>query len=494
MNRNDILIFTPTYNEAENIRSLVRQLLDLGLQADILVMDDNSPDGTGDIVSEMAQSHPKLRLLKRAGKEGIGSAHLAALRLARSEGYGFLVTLDADFSHKPQDIPRLLELKERYDVVVGSRFQLESSLQEWNWFRRFLTRFGHFLTRVLLKLPYDASGALRLYRLDRVPGALLDRIESRDYEFFFESLTLLHLAGLRIGELPVELPARTYGHSKMRLRHMVRGLLHLFRLAGKLALTRSRLREAGVGAGPSPGPDAEAMRSDWDRYWQEGGRSASKSAYDIVARFYRNYLIKPTLNRFIKSTFAAHAELVHAGCGGGEVDTDVVRYAKVTAVDISPVAISKYRANHGAQAECMVMDIFRLSHIGRRFDGLYNLGVMEHFEENQLREILLEFNRTLKPGGRLVLFWPPVYGLSVIVLKIIHFVLNRVLLRNVQLHPAEPSKVRSRIQIQRLLDESGFNLESFSFGPRDAFTYAVIVAAKRSSTPGATSSTRSSPD
>jgi glycosyltransferase involved in cell wall biosynthesis len=490
MNRNQILIFTPTYNEAENIGSLVQQLLDLGLRADIVVMDDNSPDGTADIVSEIAQRHPNLRLLRRAGKEGIGSAHLAALRQAKSDGYEFLVTLDADFSHKPEDIPRLLELKESYDVVVGSRFQLESSLREWNWFRRFLTRFGHFLTRVLLKLPYDASGALRLYRLDRVPGALLDRIESRDYEFFFESLTLLHLAGLRIGELPVELPARTYGHSKMRLRHMVRGLLHLFRLAGKLALTRSRLRQAGVA--PRAVPDAEAMRSDWDRYWKEGGRSASKSAYDIIARFYRNYLIKPTLNRFIKNTFAPHAELVHAGCGGGEVDTDVVRYAKVTAVDISPIAISRYRANHGAQAECMVMDIFRLSEIGRRFDGLYNLGVMEHFEENQIRKVLSEFNRTLKPGGRLVLFWPPVYGLSVIALKIIHFVLNRILRRNVHLHPPEPSKVRSRTQIQRLLDESGFNLESFSFGVRDAFTYAVIVAVKRPSTPGATSSTRSS--
>src|SRR5262249_21365576 len=139
---------------------------------------------------------------------------------------------------------------------------------------------------------------------------------------------------------------------------------------------------------------------------------------------------------------------------------------------------SKYRANHGDRAECVVMDIFRLSHIGRRFDGLYNLGVMEHFEEAQIREILLEFNRTLKPGGRVVLFWPPVYGLSVIALKLIHFVLNNVLRRNVQLHPPEPSKLRSRSQVRRLLNECGFVLESFSFGARDAFTYAVIVAAK----------------
>lgn len=490
MTRNAIVIFTPTYNEAENIRSLLEQLIELRLPADILVMDDSSPDGTGDIVSEMARGHPNLRLRTRAGKEGIGSAHLAALRQAKSEGYTYLVTLDADFSHKPQDIPRLLELMEDYDVVVGSRFQRETSLQGWNPYRRFLTHLGHFLTTTLLRLPFDASGGLRLYRLDRIPGALLDRIESREYEFFFESLTLLHLSGLKIGEIPVDLPARTYGHSKMRLRHMVRGLLRLFRLALKLAATRSRLRKNGV----APGSDADAMRRDWDRYWEESGRSASKSAYDVIARFYRNYLIKPTLNRFIKRTFAPHAELVHAGCGGGEVDTDVIRYAKVTAVDISPIAISKYRANHGTQAECMVMDIFRLSQVGRRFDGLYNLGVMEHFEEGQIRQILVEFNRTLKPGGRLVLFWPPVYGLSVIALKLIHFVLNGILRRGVHLHPPEPNKVKSRRHVQEFLDQSGFDLESFSFGARDAFTYAVIVAVKRTPAPGAVSSTRAPAD
>jgi glycosyltransferase involved in cell wall biosynthesis len=477
MNRNEILIFTPTYNEAENIRPLIEQLLKLGLPADILVIDDNSPDGTGDIVAEMMRNNLNLKLVRREGKQGIGTAHLTALRYAKAEGYPLFVSLDADYSHKPEDIPRLLELKDTYDIVVGSRFQRESSLREWNRLRRSLTHLGHFLTQVLLRLPYDASGGLRLYRLDRIPIALFDRIESRDYEFFFESLTLFHVTGLKIGELPVDLPARTYGHSKMEIGHMVRGLLHLFRLAGKLALTRHRSkynnRKKKMGS-----PDPEVMRDMWDKYWDSKERELERSTYDIIASFYRNHLIKPTLNHFIRTTFAPQAELIHAGCGGGEVDTDIVRYARVTAVDISPNAVAKYRANHGAHADCMVMDIFHLSNLKRRFDGLYNLGVMEHFEEDQIRQILAEFNRTLKPGGRLVLFWPPVYGLSVIALRVVHFVLNRILRRNIQLHPPEPSKVRSRRQIRKLLDESGFDLQSFSFGIRDAFTYAVIVATK----------------
>jgi dolichol-phosphate mannosyltransferase len=476
MSRNDILIFTPTYNEAENIRLLLGQLLALGLPADILVVDDNSPDGTGDVVAAMQSANPNLKLLRRAGKQGIGGAHLAALRHAIAEGYPVFVSLDADFSHKPEDVPRMLELKDSYDVVVGTRFQRDSSLEGWNPYRRFMTHLGHFLTKTLLRLPYDASGGLRLYRLDRISVSLFDRIESRDYAFFFESLTLLHVAGLKIGELPVDLPARTYGHSKMRIGHMVGGLMRLFRLAAKLAWTRRRAMQA-----ESPGrrtSDAEVMRDMWDGYWDGKKPHAEKSAYDVIASFYRNYLIKPSLNRFIQGSFAPRAELMHAGCGGGEVDADVVGYAKVTAVDISPNAVARYRAMHGDRAECMVADIFQLSEFGSRFDGVYNLGVMEHFSEDQLRRIFMEFNAVLKPGGRVVLFWPPVYGLSVIALHLIHFVLNRILRRGVQLHPPEPTKLRSRRQIEELLRESGLKLQSISFGVRDALTYAVVVAQK----------------
>src|SRR3989440_7184470 len=219
MMRNEILLFTPTYNEAENIRSLIEELLDLGLRADLLVIDDNSPDGTGDIVAGMMQNYPNLKLWKRESKQGIGTAHLTALRYAKSEGYRLFVSLDADYSHKPEDIPRLLELGDTHDIVVGSRFQRESSLREWNLFRRFLTHLGHFLTRTLLRLPYDGTGGLRLYRLDPIPATLFDRIESRDYEFFFESLTLLHMAGVKKCGISDVLPASTHGPSTRKGGH-----------------------------------------------------------------------------------------------------------------------------------------------------------------------------------------------------------------------------------------------------------------------------------
>jgi dolichol-phosphate mannosyltransferase len=477
MSGNEILVFTPTYNEADNIRTLIGDLLGLGLAADILVIDDSSPDGTGDIVAEMMQTCSNLRLMKRPGKQGIGSAHIAALRYAITNGYKTAISLDADFSHKPEDVRRLLALKDEFDVIVGSRFKRAGSLKDWNLFRRFMTHLGHFLTRTLLHLPYDASGGLRLYRLDRIPPSLFERLESRDYEFFFESLTLLHISKLRIGEVSVDLPARTYGHSKMRFGHMVGGLLRLFRLSRRLAAIKKQLAQDDGNS--ANGANATEMREAWDKYWDGKGKAVERSGYDVIASFYRNYLIRPTLNHFIKKTFPPKSELLHAGCGGGEVDVDVVHYANVTAVDISPNAITRYQAVHGERAKCDLMDIFALSQMGRQFDGLYNLGVMEHFDEGQIRSILREFNSVLRPGGRLVLFWPPTYGLSVFALRVIHFVLNRILGRNVQLHPPEPTKLHSRGQIQAFLSAAEFELNSISFGIRDAFTYAVVVATKR---------------
>src|ERR1700722_1451545 len=110
--------------------------------------------------------------------------------------------MDADFSHQPSDIPRFLEKQEEYDIVVGSRFQAERSLNEWTPLRKAITYLGHFLTKTLLRLPYDATGAFRLYRLDRIPNVLIGRIGSQDYEFFFESLAIFHAADLKIGEIP----------------------------------------------------------------------------------------------------------------------------------------------------------------------------------------------------------------------------------------------------------------------------------------------------
>jgi len=224
---NELLIFIPTYNERENAGRLLSQILDLGLEADILFVDDNSPDGTGRLLDELAQQHPTVTVRHRGGKLGIGSAHIDGLNYAYSHGYRMLLTMDCDFTHSPSYIPQFVARAADADVVVGSRYLEEKALESWNVYRKVLTLAGHFATTVFLKMPYDATGAFRLYRLDRVSRRFLEIVTSRGYSFFFESLYVLNFNGYRIAEIPTHLPSRTYGHSKMHLSDAFRSLRQL---------------------------------------------------------------------------------------------------------------------------------------------------------------------------------------------------------------------------------------------------------------------------
>jgi dolichol-phosphate mannosyltransferase len=228
------LIFLPTLNEAGTIESIIQQIIDLNLGADILVIDDGSTDGTDEMVQKLGAKYPSVSLIERGARLGVGSAHIQALRLAKERNYNRLITMDADFSHQPSDIPRFIKAAEAADIVVGSRFERTESLKDWNLFRKGMTHLGHFLTRLLLSMPYDASGGFRVYAMDKVPQDLIDNLESANYDFFFESLTLLHRRGLSIAEVPIDLPARVYGHSKMQLKHILGGFFRLVLLSYRL--------------------------------------------------------------------------------------------------------------------------------------------------------------------------------------------------------------------------------------------------------------------
>ena len=241
-----LLALVPTYNEAENVEEVVDGILSLALDMDLLFVDDNSPDGTGAILDRLAQQHPRLRVLHRPGKLGIGSAHRDGILWAYQQGYQALVTMDSDLTHRPKDIVRLLEAAGDMDVVVGSRFINADSLQDWVWYRWLLTQAGHILTRVLLGLPQDATNAFRFYRLANIPRGLWDMVESPGYSFFFETLLRLSVNGLRVGEIPIDLPARTYGHSKMRFSDIRHSVLFLFDLGWRLRLRRSLLVLGGA--------------------------------------------------------------------------------------------------------------------------------------------------------------------------------------------------------------------------------------------------------
>jgi dolichol-phosphate mannosyltransferase len=224
---NEVLIFIPTYNERENVEIMLQQLLELNLPADILFLDDNSPDGTGELLDALSARHPNVHIIHRSGKLGIGTAHVAGMNRAYDSGYRTLVTMDCDFTHMPTDIEKFIAVSGDADVVVGSRYMFKESLETWNLYRKFLTTTGHVLTRIFLKMPYDATGAFRLYKLDRLPREILVPIRSPGYSFFFESLYVIHLNGFKIREVAIDLPSRMYGHSKMRFSDAFHSLAFL---------------------------------------------------------------------------------------------------------------------------------------------------------------------------------------------------------------------------------------------------------------------------
>ena len=225
------LIFIPTYNERDNVEWLFSGIKALNLSVDILFIDDNSPDGTGKILDKLALTHPELKVVHQAGKAGIGKAHKVGIAWAYKNGYSTLVTMDADLTHSPQDIPRLLEPSQTHHVVVGSRHLQKDSLEGWNLSRKILTRLGNFLTTYVLGMKQDATGAFRVYRLDSIPSELFNAVRSDSYSFFFESLHLLNTNHFTIKEVPIALPPRTYGSSKMQIKDILislKGLMVLF--------------------------------------------------------------------------------------------------------------------------------------------------------------------------------------------------------------------------------------------------------------------------
>jgi len=469
------LIFIPTYNESANVGPMCEEILALGIDADLIFMDDASPDGTGDLLDALAARHPRVRVVHRAGKAGIGSAHLEGIALAYREGYDRLVTLDCDFTHSPALIPAFLARGESADVVLGSRYMEKDSLPGWSLVRRSLTNVGHILTKNMLGISQDATGAFRVYNLRTIPRALFDVVQAKGYAFFFESLLVLQRNGHAIAEIPISLPARTYGSSKMSVREIQRSVKTLFSLfvADQTDPARFRIRKSAVGLDPRL-----IDPQNWNEYWDQ--KSAKSTAvYDAIATVYRNLVIRRRLEATLKREFPSGARLLHAGCGSGQVDVNLHEHAKITAVDISASALGLYQT-HNPQAEAVRhASIFDLPFPDQTFDGAYNLGVVEHFHPDELTRALTEVRRVLRPQGKLVVFWPHAHATSVMLLHATHWLLNDVLHKDVRLHPPEFSLVHSRKEASDLLASGGFDVTSYDFGAKDFFVQSVVVATRR---------------
>jgi len=245
---NQTLIVVPTYNERENLSRMAQRLLALPVGVDLLVVDDNSPDGTGQLADELAAKHPAIHVLHRTEKNGLGRAYIAGFKWALERSYEFVFEMDGDFSHNPDDIPALLEAARDAELVLGSRYINGIRIINWPLSRLMLSKGAAKYVHIVTGMPFtDPTGGYKCFRRRALEAIKLDEVRSNGYSFQIEMTHKLWRQGLRIVEVPIVFTERFHGHSKMS-GHIIReALIMVWRL-----LLQNKLRRRPALLPPKP--------------------------------------------------------------------------------------------------------------------------------------------------------------------------------------------------------------------------------------------------
>ena len=230
-----ILVMMPTYNEIQTLKRSVTDLFRHNPTVELLVIDDNSPDGTGALANKLATSQPAMHVLHRGGKEGLGKAYLAGISWGLANGFELLVQMDADGSHRAQDLPKLLDRAGLGDLVIGSRWVPGGAVRNWPWYRMFISRFGNFYAaRMLGSNLGDLTAGFRVYGKDLLLQLPLENVAAQGYGFQVEMTKNVLAIGGKVTEVPIEFVERENGVSKMTLGIV----LEAFVLATKWGIVR----------------------------------------------------------------------------------------------------------------------------------------------------------------------------------------------------------------------------------------------------------------
>jgi dolichol-phosphate mannosyltransferase len=228
---NSITIVIPTYNERANLESIVTDLVARLPEAIVVVVDDNSPDGTGFLADALANRFPGVRVIHRPSKEGIGPAYIAGFRCALANGTNLVAAMDADGSHAPSDLLRLIEAVDDADLVIGSRYVDGGQTVGWSRSRRLLSRFGGLYARLVLGAPItDLTAGFKVYRREVLASLPLDRIQTDGYGFQIETTWDIWRSGKRVREVPITFHDRVAGKSKLSRRIVVEAMIMVWRL------------------------------------------------------------------------------------------------------------------------------------------------------------------------------------------------------------------------------------------------------------------------
>lgn len=225
------LIIVPTYNEIENIESLIGAIHAVVPDVHILVVDDNSPDGTGDAVAKVAEGDARVHLLRRPGKQGLGAAYLAGFAWGLEREYTHIFEMDADFSHDPKYLPSFLEAAKEADLVIGSRYVEGGGVENWPFHRKMVSMGGSLYSRMILGVPYrDLTGGFKCFRRETLEAIALEDIRSEGYSFQIELNYRVHRIGLKIVEVPIVFADRVGGVSKMSWKIFFEAIIRVWQI------------------------------------------------------------------------------------------------------------------------------------------------------------------------------------------------------------------------------------------------------------------------
>lgn len=225
------IVVIPTYNESKNIIKMIDKIFSVQSDIDILVVDDNSPDGTGKLVKEKMQSTDKLHIIERAGKMGLGTAYLAGFKYALDSGYGYIMEMDADFSHNPDEIPNFLKYIQDYDLVLGSRYIKGVNVVNWPLKRLLLSYFANLYTRIITGMRIkDATGGFKCFRATVLSQINFDEVKSNGYSFQIEMTYRLWKKGAKVKEIPITFVDRMEGVSKMSKKIVYEAIFMVWKL------------------------------------------------------------------------------------------------------------------------------------------------------------------------------------------------------------------------------------------------------------------------
>lgn len=256
----DICVIVPTYNEKENIEDLIGQILDLEIGARVIIVDDNSPDGTGLLADGLAEKDQRISVIHRQGKLGLGTAYIAGFKKGLAEGAERLITMDADFSHDPSYIPALVHLANYYHITIGSRYIPQGGVQNWGWRRRFLSWGANAFARTILGLEAnDCTAGFRCYHREVLLNIDLDRIFSNGYSFLVEMIFKCQRKGYTVGEIPIIFANRERGQSKISQTEIYKAMYTVLRLAISRLKPRQPAQVSSLPPMPPEGEDAKGF-------------------------------------------------------------------------------------------------------------------------------------------------------------------------------------------------------------------------------------------